>query len=177
MFCSERQQLLLTDLRPFACFITIPATPQIMTYLNTENRTLGVLVTSSYFGGGAFGIILLAPLAELYGHRSVFLSALFGFLSFSFVCTLADSLALLVVFRFFSGYMAITASVIGYKMLGLILRKSDLLLSVRLITFCVASGSVLGPIIGSYVPEVNHSAMGKSMRLSFALTTIVVSSP
>ena len=49
-----------------------PGVPDIMREFETSNRNIATFVVSVYVLGFAFGLLLAAPLSEIYGRAIVF---------------------------------------------------------------------------------------------------------
>lgn len=89
---------------------------------------VGLLATSLYVLGYAFGPIVWAPVSELYGRRIPILLGSFGFGVFSISVAVAKDLQTVMIGRFFSGFfgscpLAVTAAIFsdmfGNKLRGL----------------------------------------------------------
>ena len=89
---------------------------------------VGLLATSLYVLGYAFGPIVWAPLSELYGRRIPILLGSFGFGVFSIAVAVAKDLQTIMIGRFFSGFFgscplavvaAIFSDMFGNKLRGL----------------------------------------------------------
>ncbi|KAF2110806.1 major facilitator superfamily domain-containing protein [Lophiotrema nucula] len=125
--------------------------PGMMDTFAIGNETLIVLGITTYLAGLALGSILLAPLSEMYGRRIVYLIAVFMFTVLIIPCALANSLASILVVRFFG---AIAGSAMISNAPGTV---SDIVSDdYRALAFSIWSlgpmnGPVIGPLVGGFV--------------------------
>lgn len=68
-------------------------------------REVGILGTSLYVLGFAFGPSLWAPLSELKGRRLPLIIAMFGFSLFSIACATAKDIQTILITRFFCWFL------------------------------------------------------------------------
>ncbi|KAI9146827.1 MFS-type efflux pump MFS2 [Paramyrothecium foliicola] len=74
--------------------------------LGVEERESLVWLNSLYMLGYAAGPLLFGPLSEHIGRRPVILGAYLGYMVCTVACALSDRLALLLAFRFLTGFVA-----------------------------------------------------------------------
>jgi multidrug resistance protein len=123
----------------------------MMETFGIENKTLVVLGITTYLIGLALGSIVLAPLSEMYGRRPVYLIAILAFVVLIIPCALANTLAQILVVRFFG---AIAGSAMISNAPGTV---SDIVSEeYRTLAFSIWSigpmnGPVIGPLIGGFV--------------------------
>ena len=112
---------------------------------------VGLLGTTFYVLGFAFGPSLWAPLSELQGRRLPIILAMFGFSVFTIGCATGKDIQTILICRFFSGFfgacpLAVVAAVFSdmfdNKMRGI---------AVTLFSIAVFTGPLLAPFIGGYI--------------------------
>lgn len=114
---------------------------------------VGLLGTTFYVLGFAFGPTLWAPLSELRGRRLPIVVSMFGFSLFSIACATAKDIQTILLCRFFSGFfgscpLAVVAAVFS-DMFDNVTRG----IAVTLFSMAVFTGPLLAPFIGGFVVE------------------------
>ncbi|MCF1634642.1 MFS transporter [Streptococcus gallolyticus] len=126
------------------------ALPDIMKDLNTSLTDTSWVATIYVLAMAVF-IITASKLADLYGRRLVMLIGVTLFGVFSFACMTANSLSLLIVFRFFQGIGGAILTPIVLPMGIALFGKS----STSKVTAIMGAFSVLaaagGPVIGGLI--------------------------
>jgi MFS family permease len=77
------------------------------------SRTLALIPLTVYVLGLAFGPILSAPISEMYGRQIVYLTSPPIFMLFTLGAGFSQSLASLIVCRFFAGFFGSPALAVG----------------------------------------------------------------
>lgn len=91
-----------------------PALPTMMSEFHSNDSSgLASLTISIYVIGYCLGPLVVAPLAELYGHVTVLYPAYVVFIAGLAVCGSSHNLPLFIVFRAVMGFGAITFVLIG----------------------------------------------------------------
>jgi DHA1 family bicyclomycin/chloramphenicol resistance-like MFS transporter len=121
------------------------------------------LTLSSYLIGFAIGQILYGPVSDLYGRRPVLLAALALFTAASFVCTIAQSIDILIAARFIQAIGGAGAIVLARAMVR------DLYSGARAGRELSLMGTIMGvaPIVAPMVGGVLQTAFG--WRANFVL--------
>lgn len=125
--------------------------PGMMVTFDIQSKTLVVLGITTYLCGLAIGSLLLAPLSEMYGRRPVYLVAVAMFTILIIPCALSNSLAQILVMRFFG---AVAGAAMISNAPGTV---SDIISDdYRALAFSIWSlgpmnGPVVGPLIGGFV--------------------------
>ncbi|KAK4048783.1 hypothetical protein OIV83_004549 [Microbotryomycetes sp. JL201] len=111
------------------------------------------LVTSMFLLGFVCGPMVWAPLSEMFGRRSLFMVAFFGFALFQIPCALAPNFGGLIVCRFIAGLFGASpltnAGGVVADMWDAVGRGP----AMSLFSASVFMGPVLGPIVGGFVSE------------------------
>jgi DHA1 family bicyclomycin/chloramphenicol resistance-like MFS transporter len=121
------------------------------------------LTLSSYLIGFAIGQILYGPVSDLYGRRPSLLAALALFTAASFVCTIAQSIDILIAARFIQAIGGAGAIVLARAMVR------DLYSGARAGRELSLMGTIMGvaPIVAPMVGGVLQTAFG--WRANFVL--------
>ncbi|MCJ1290234.1 hypothetical protein MMC34_001770 [Xylographa carneopallida] len=129
-----------------------PALPQIGSDLNigdaTTQMTLSIFVLSF-----AFGPMVLAPLAEIYGRRRVWLLSSIWYIIWNTVCGFARTNGLMIAGRFFAGLGASVEFAVARPILADCWRPSQRGQAFALMSFIPLLGSAIGPILGGIITE------------------------
>jgi multidrug resistance protein len=130
--------------------------PGMMRTFGIESKTLVVLGITTYLAGLAIGSLILAPLSEMYGRRPVYLIAVAAFTVLIIPCALSNSLAQILVMRFFG---AIAGAAMISNAPGTV---SDIVSDdYRALAFSVWSlGPMNGPVVGPLVGGFVYQALG-----------------
>lgn len=98
--------------------IFAPGVPLLLKEFHSESSALASFVLSAYIVPFAIAPLLLAPLSELYGRNVVMNAANLGFLVFTIVCAVSNSIGLFIAFRVFQGLAGCVPLVLGGGMIG-----------------------------------------------------------
>lgn len=90
-----------------------PAVPQILKDFNVTNNIDGTFVVSVFVLGFASGPLVIAPASELYGRNIVYHVCNSLFVIFTIGCALANSISMLMAFRFFAGFSGVCVLTCG----------------------------------------------------------------
>ena len=135
-----------------ATVLCIPAVPQILLDLHTDNRLYGTLLVSFWEFGEAVGPLFTAPLSEIYGRRPIYNMTNGIFIIFSIACAVSENISELVVFRLLNGIgdasLALNASIVGDMFV-----QEERGLAIAVMGFPPLLGPVAGPVIGGFLTE------------------------
>jgi multidrug resistance protein len=132
-----------------------PAVELVMQDFNTSSTTLATLVVSIFVLGFACGPLFLAPLSELYGRVIIYNITNVLFLAFTILCALARNEAMLLVFRFFSGFAGVATITIGSGTIADLMPREKRGKAVSVWSVGTILGPMVGGIIGGYVTEAS----------------------
>lgn len=93
----------ISMITPFASAISSPALSDINRQFGNTNNMIATLSVTIYLLGYAVGPLVLAPLCESYGRKSIISGANVFFCIFQIGCALAPNMAALTVCRFLTG--------------------------------------------------------------------------
>ena len=147
---------LLTSCGGLVCLMSstmlAPALENVAHDLNisraTANMTLSIFVLAF-----AFGPMVLAPMAEVFGRRNVWLLCSTWYTLWNMVCGFANSNGLLLSARLLAGLGSSAEFAIGQPVLGDIWRPEQRGMSFAIATFLPLLGPAIGPLIGGVITE------------------------
>ena len=96
--------------------LVLPAIPELPSIL-IGTPTEAQLVLATFAAGAGFGLLLFGELGARFDHRRMLAIALGCYGLFSFIAIASDSLAFLIVLRFFQGLSASCAAVVAPGMI------------------------------------------------------------
>ncbi|KAK8084470.1 major facilitator superfamily transporter [Apiospora hydei] len=103
----------ISFLVPLVSSMLAPAVQSVMDDFGTASDRFATFVVSIFVLGFACGPLLLAPLSELYGRVVVYHCTNALFCAFTVGCALAKGEAMLLAFRFLSGFAGVATITIG----------------------------------------------------------------
>ena len=110
------------------------------------NMTLSIFVLAF-----AFGPMVLAPMAEVFGRRNVWLLTSSWYAVWNMACGFAHSDGLLLAARILAGLGSSAEFAIGQPVLGDLWRPEQRGMSFAIATFLPLLGPALGPLIGGFI--------------------------
>ncbi|KAB8224898.1 major facilitator superfamily domain-containing protein [Aspergillus novoparasiticus] len=137
-------------------FVRIMVSTMMAPAIDTMAEELDVSITEStmalsvYLLATAFGPLIIGPLSEIYGRKSIFHITNIWFLVWSLVCGFARSKGLLISTRLLAGFGASAVYSLGYGVLGDVWSAEQRGRSFSLYFLIPLTGSAVGPI--SYAP-------------------------
>ena len=147
----------LNFLTPLGSAMIAPAVAELMSEFGADNNAeLAAFVVSVYILGFAAGLLVMAPLSEIYGRLPVYHACNIGLTVFTVACALAPSLSSLIAFRFLSGVFGSSPICNGAGTIA------DLIVQERRgsVVAIYSIGPLLGPIIGPITGGPLASALG-----------------
>ncbi len=135
----------------------------LATALPSMARDLGVRATSlsialtSYLISLAIFIPVSGRIADRFGARTVFRTAIVIFLTGAICCANAPSVAFLVVARFFEGIGGALMMPVGRLVLMRNVEKRDLIQATSWVLIPAVVGPILGPPVGGFIVTYLHS--------------------
>ncbi|KAK4540603.1 hypothetical protein LTR36_009033 [Oleoguttula mirabilis] len=113
-----------------------------------SNMTLSIFVLSF-----AFGPMVLAPLAEVYGRRNVWLCSALWYVCWNTICGFAHNNGLLLAARLLAGLGSSAEFAITQPVLGDCWKPEQRGYSFAIATFIPLLGPALGPVIGGFITD------------------------
>lgn len=136
----------------FTSSIFSAATMVVSREYNVGNE-VGLLGTTFYVLGFAFGPSLWAPLSELKGRRLPLLISMFGFSVFSIGCATGKDIQTILLCRFFSGFFGACPLAVVAAVFSDMFDNRTRGTAITLFSMSVFSGPLLAPFIGGYIVE------------------------
>ncbi|KAI1120326.1 major facilitator superfamily domain-containing protein [Nemania abortiva] len=133
--------------------IFAPGVPLLLKEFHSESDSLASFVLSAYVVPFAIAPLVLAPLSELYGRRVVMNAANFGFLVFTIVCAVSNSIGLFIVFRILQGLTGCVPLVLGGGMIGDMMPPEKRGRALSGWQLGPLLGPVIGPVAGGYIAQ------------------------
>jgi hypothetical protein len=143
--------ILLTLLTPLASSMFAPGVPDVLRNFHTDSQTLAEFVVSIYILGYAIGPLLIGPASETYGRYPVYVACSVLFLIFTIACAVAQSMAQLIVFRFFAASFGVCPITLGGASIVDLIVQEKRGAAMRLYAMGPLMGPVIGPVAGSYL--------------------------
>ena len=151
----------------FATIMFLPAVPQLLHDLGSNNSLYSIILVSIWEICEGVGPFLIAPLSEIYGRLPVYHVANIFFLIFAIASALSVDLSMLVGFRFLSG-LSIVSITLGPAVVGDMFKKEQRGSAMAILYIGPLIGPVTAPIIGGFL------AQAKGWRWTFWLIAISV---
>lgn len=127
------------------------AATQIVSSDYNVGLEVGLLGTTFYVLGFAFGPTLWAPLSELQGRRLPIVLAMFGFTLFSIACATAKDIQTILICRFFSGFFGACPLAVVAAVFSDMFDNKTRGIAVTLFSMAVFTGPLLAPFIGGFI--------------------------
>ncbi|KAK7932528.1 hypothetical protein PG985_003240 [Apiospora marii] len=144
----------ISFLVPLVSSMLAPAVQSVMLDFGTDSPRFATFVVSIFVLGFACGPLILAPLSELYGRVVVYHVTNILFCAFTVGCALARGPAMLLAFRFLSGFAGVATIAIGSGTIADVMPRERRGRAVSVWSVGTILGPMVGPIIGGYVDDV-----------------------
>lgn len=157
----------ITFLTPLASSMMAPGVPNIMATFNSTDDMVATFMVSVFVLGFAFGPLLMAPMSELYGRLPVYHVSNTLFILFSVGCALSQNVAMLMAFRFLSGFVGVAVVTCGSGSIADMVPAEQRGAAMAVWSIGPLLGPVIGPVCAGFLVEA------KGWRWVFWVTTIV----
>ena len=154
----------VSGLNPIAVNMFVPAMPEIMRGLATDH-TMVQLVLSAYLFSTAAAQLTLGTLSDRLGRRPVLIGGLLLFIVASAICTVAESIEMLIGARILQGGGGCVGIVLGR---AVIRDRYDRDRAASMLGY-VTMGFAMAPMVGPVIGGVLNDTIG--WRSIFALQT------
>ncbi|HTH61336.1 MAG TPA: MFS transporter [Paraburkholderia sp.] len=135
--------------------VIVTALPSLARDLGHDPITLKLAVTSYVIGLGVF-IPICGWVADRYGSRTVFRTAIGIFIVGSLLCAASTTLPMFVAARFVQGIGGAMMVPVGRIIIFRSLPKSDFIRAVNYLTVPALLGPVVGPPLGGFITTYLH---------------------
>ncbi|KKA30791.1 hypothetical protein TD95_004954 [Thielaviopsis punctulata] len=112
---------------------------------------VGILGTSLYVLGFAFGPTFWAPLSELKGRRLPIIISMFGFTVFCFGCATGKDLQTVLICRFFSGLFGACPLAVVAAVFSDMFDNKSRGIALTVFSMMVFTGPLMAPFIGGFI--------------------------
>lgn len=161
---------LALSLIPFTIDPYLPAFPEIGQFFGVTNGVVQASFTGVTFGL-AIGQLILGPLSDAFGRRPLMLLAIAGYVISIGLAFLAPSIELFIAARFFMGFFAAGADVVGRAIIRDLYRGQSMQRMLAKVYSIQAIAPIAGPIFGS---QVSETFGWQAILLGFGLISIVL---
>lgn len=134
----------------FTSSIFSPATNVIAQEYDVGSQ-VGLLGTTFYVLGFAFGPTLWAPMSELRGRRFPIVVSMFGFSLFSIACATGKDIQTILICRFFSGFFGACPIAVVAAVFSDMFDNKTRGIAVTLFSMATFTGPLLAPFIGGFI--------------------------
>lgn len=114
---------------------------------------VGLLGTTFYVLGFAFGPTLWAPLSELRGRRFPLVLSMFGFCCFSIATATAKDIQTILICRFFAGFFGACPLAVVAAVFSDMFDNRTRGTAITIFSMAVFTGPLLAPFIGGFMVE------------------------
>ncbi len=135
--------------------VIVTSLPALARDLGQDPITLKLAVTSYVIGLGVF-IPICGWVADRFGSRNVFRTAIGIFMTGSLLCAASRSLEMFVAARFVQGIGGAMMVPVGRIIIFRSLPKSDFIRAVNYLTVPALLGPVVGPPLGGFITTYLH---------------------
>lgn len=112
---------------------------------------VGLLGTTFYVLGFAFGPTLWAPLSELKGRRMPLIVSMFGFTVFSIACATGKDIQTILICRFFGGFFGACPLAVVAAVFSDMFDNRTRGIAVTVFSMAVFTSPLLAPFIGGFM--------------------------
>ncbi|KAG6004796.1 hypothetical protein E4U21_000752 [Claviceps maximensis] len=112
---------------------------------------VGLLGTTFYVLGFAFGPTLWAPMSELRGRRLPLVLSMFGFTLFSIACATGKDIQTILICRFFAGFFGACPLAVVAAVFSDMFDNRTRGIAVTIFSMATFTGPLLAPFIGGYM--------------------------
>ncbi|ORY60219.1 major facilitator superfamily domain-containing protein [Pseudomassariella vexata] len=109
-------------------------------------QTAALLITSVYVLGFAVGALVLSPLSEVYGRRDLYVWTFLGFVVFTGAISLAQSVTVILLFRFLGGLAGSFTQAVAPAVIADIFTAQERGFVLSIFTLAGLMGQMMGPI-------------------------------
>ncbi|SDB32129.1 multidrug effflux MFS transporter [Bauldia litoralis] len=144
--------IVVSALNPIAINMFVPAMPDIMVGLQTNQATIQ-LVLSAYLFATAASQLLLGPMSDRFGRRPVLLAGLTVFIVATVVCASAPTIGILIAARVAQGAGGCVGIVVGRAMIRDRYERDRAASMLGYVTMGFAMAPMVGPMIGGLLND------------------------
>jgi DHA1 family multidrug/chloramphenicol efflux transport protein-like MFS transporter len=128
----------------------LPAMPMIVTQLQTTNHLVQLTLTA-FFLGNATMQLMLGPVSDKYGRRTVLLGGGLVFVLTTMICAFSTSIYTLLIARFFQGSAVTSMIVAGYATVHAMYTQVKAIKTLAWMSSITVLAPALGPLFGALI--------------------------
>jgi MFS transporter, DHA1 family, multidrug resistance protein len=136
------------SLIPYSIDPFLPAFPAVGDFFGVPNGTVQASLTGVTIGV-AMGQLITGPLSDAFGRRPLLLLAILGYGISAVTLFIAPNIEIFILLRFFMGFFAASADVVGRAIIRDLFRGQAMLQMLSKVFLIQSLSPILGPIIGS----------------------------
>ncbi|KAK1754267.1 major facilitator superfamily domain-containing protein [Echria macrotheca] len=142
---------IMTVVTPLGSSMFAPGIPKILAEFHETSSTTATFLLSIYILGFAFGPLFVAPMSEMYGRSLLYHAGNILFAIFSVGAALANSIGMLMAFRFLMGLAGSVPITIGSGSIADIMPVEKRGRAMAAWALGPLLGPCIGPIAGGYL--------------------------
>jgi len=142
----------VSGLNPIAVNMFVPAMPEIMRGLGTDHAMIQ-LVLSAYLFSTAAAQLTLGSLSDRFGRRPILIGGLILFIIASAICTVAESIEMLIGARILQGGGGCVGIVLGRAVIRDRYDRDRAASMLGYVTMGFAMAPMVGPVIGGLLND------------------------
>jgi len=142
----------VSGLNPIAVNMFVPAMPEIMRGLGTDHAMIQ-LVLSAYLFSTAAAQLTLGSLSDRFGRRPILIGGLILFIIASAICTVAESIEMLIAARILQGGGGCVGIVLGRAVIRDRYDRDRAASMLGYVTMGFAMAPMVGPVIGGLLND------------------------
>ncbi|GAA5823809.1 hypothetical protein JCM11251_003304 [Rhodosporidiobolus azoricus] len=147
----------------FGSSVVTGGLPEMAEHYHVSELVMNLIVCVFVVGFGA-GPMLLSPLSEMYGRRGVYIACTWLYFIFTLPGCLTDSLAVMIIFRFFAGCAASACMCNAAGSIGDLWTINERGNKMVAFSVTIFAAPCLGPLIGGYITICTGSGSEKGWR-------------
>ncbi len=140
----------LAIMGPLSIDMYLPALPALQRELGAS-ASQAQLTLSACLLGLASGQLIAGPLSDRFGRRPPVLFGIAGFVLMSFLCSVAPSITLLIVFRFLQGFAGSAGVVVSRAVIRDLHSGPRAAQMFSLLVLAIGVGPILAPTLGGLI--------------------------
>jgi len=150
--------IFLFTIGPLSTDMYLPGLPEIVTYFGTTEAFLNISLYGFLFAQ-AISILLLGPISDKYGRKSILVGSMVVFAASSVLCGFVPNISLFIILRLIQGFAVGGLLVISTALIKDCFDEASRGRILTIVTVLSVIGPMTAPIIGAFLIEnVNWQA-------------------
>ena len=130
--------------------IYMPSMPVLVQFFNTGAHWVQMTL-ALWFLGGAAPQLIMGPIADRYGRRTLLFTGGLIFLLSTLICALSGHIGYLLIARFFQGVGVCSLTIVSFVVLHELFAGHQCVRQLSLLTICNSAAPLLGPLVGGFI--------------------------